>query len=88
KYDAAALGYLNDNIALADSKLLEWQLRILLRADDWVVLKQWIDDLPAPIRDEQRWRYWQARAQLMTSSDMAVIDQAKTTFRELSRANH
>ncbi|MEZ0155483.1 MAG: transglycosylase SLT domain-containing protein [Candidatus Reddybacter sp.] len=85
KYDAAALGYLNDNIALADSKLLEWQLRILLRADDWVVLKQWIDDLPTPIRDEQRWRYWQARAQLMTSSDMAVIDQAKTTFRELSR---
>ncbi len=85
EYDAAALGYLNDNIALADSKLLEWQLRILLRADDWVTLKQWIDNLPEPIRDEQRWRYWQARAQLMTSSDMDVIDRAKTTFRELSR---
>ncbi|RLA38904.1 MAG: hypothetical protein DRQ64_07995 [Gammaproteobacteria bacterium] len=49
KYDAAALGYLNDNIALADSKLLEWQLRILLRANDWVVLKQWINDLPATV---------------------------------------
>ncbi len=85
KYDAAALGYLNDNIALADSKLLEWQLRILLRAEDWDTLKQWIANLPEPIRTEQRWRYWQARAQLMTSSDMDVIDRAKTTFRELSR---
>jgi len=85
KYDAAALGYLNDNIALADSKLLEWQLRILLRADQWLELKGWIATLPKPIRDEQRWRYWQARAQLMTSSDADIIDEAKTTFRELSR---
>ena len=85
EYGAAALGYLNDNIALADSKLLEWQLRILLRANDWATLEQWIDDLPAPVRDKQRWRYWQARAQLTTSNDVTVIDRAKTTFRELSR---
>ena len=84
-YDSAALGYLNDNIALADSQLLEWQLRILLRADDWHTLKQWLEHLPEPLAMEQRWRYWQARAQLMTSSDMTAIDQAKTTFRELSR---
>ena len=85
KYEAAALGYLNDNIALARSKLLEWQLRVLLRADQWLVLKEWIAILPEPIRDEQRWRYWRARAQLMTSSDADIIDEAKTTFRELSR---
>jgi soluble lytic murein transglycosylase len=85
EYEAAALGYLNDNIALADSKLLEWQLRTLLRADQWLVLKEWIATLPEPIRDEQRWRYWRARAQLMTSSDADIIDAAKTTFRELSR---
>lgn len=85
KYEAAALGYLNDNIALANSKLLEWQLRILLRADQWLVLKGWINTLPEPIRGEQRWRYWRARAQLMTSSDADIIDEAKTTFRELSR---
>lgn len=85
KYEAAALGYLNDNIALANSKLLEWQLRTLLRAEQWLVLKEWIATLPKPIRDEQRWRYWQARAQLMTSSHTDIIDAAKTTFRELSR---
>jgi len=85
EYAAAALGYLNDNIALADSKLLEWQLRILLRANQWLELKEWIGSLPEAIRGEQRWRYWRARAQLMTSSDAEVIDQAKTTFRELSR---
>ena len=85
QYEAAALGYLNDNITLANSKLLEWQLRVLLRAEQWLVLKEWIATLPEPIRGEQRWRYWQARAQLMTSSDADIIDEAKTTFRELSR---
>ncbi|MBQ0718844.1 MAG: transglycosylase SLT domain-containing protein [Gammaproteobacteria bacterium] len=84
-YDTVALAYLNDNMALANSKLLEWQLRTLLRAEKWLVLKEWISALPEPIRREQRWRYWQARAQLMTSSDADVIDRAKTTFRELSR---
>ncbi len=85
EYEEAARGYLNDNIGLADSQLLEWQLRILLRADQWLVLKEWISTLPEANRIEQRWRYWLARAQLMTSSDADVIDQAKTTFRELSR---
>ena len=85
QYDVAALGYLNDNIALANKKLLEWHLRILLRDGQWRVLKDWIPTLPEPIREEERWRYWQARAQLMTSSNADVIDEAKTTFRELSR---
>jgi len=85
EYAEAARGYLNDNIALADSKLLEGQLRILLRAEQWLVLKKWITTLPEANRAEQHWRYWLARAQLMTSSDPEVIDQAKTTFRELSR---
>ena len=40
EYDDAARGYLNDNIGLADSQLLEWQLRILLRADQWLLLKE------------------------------------------------
>ncbi len=81
----AALNYLNDNIALANSHLLESQLRILLRDNNWPVIKQWIHSLPQSTREQQRWRYWLARAQLMTSGDPEVIDQAKTTFRELSR---
>lgn len=85
QYETAALGYLNDNITLADSRLLEWQLRILLRGNQWRVLNDWIPTLPKAIRDEQRWRYWQARAQLVISNDPVVIDEAKTTFRELSR---
>lgn len=85
QYEVAALGYLNDNITLADHKLLQWQLRVFLRAEQWLALKQWISGLPESILSEQRWRYWRARAQLMTSSDTVVIDEAKTTFRELSR---
>ncbi len=82
---AAALNYINANIVVANSTLLEWQLRILLRDNNWQVIKPWIHSLPEAIRTQQRWRYWQARAQLMTSGDPEVIDQAKTTFRELSR---
>lgn len=85
QYEAAALGYLNDNIDLADHRLLEWQLRILLRGGQWLVLKDWIPTLPQAIREEERWRYWLARAQLMTSDEAAITDAAKTSFRELSR---
>ena len=80
-----ALSYLSDNITLADTKLLEWQLRNSLRDNDWLGLRRLIAMLPEPIRTEERWRYWQARVLLMTGSDAESADQAKTIFRELSR---
>ncbi len=82
----AGLYYLNANIELADDKLLEWQLRLLLRANDWVVLEQWINSLPDAIRSQERWRYWQARALLVNNADPASVDRANTIFRELSNA--
>ena len=84
-YDRVAAAYLRDRIDLASDDLLEWQLRKSLLKADWSAIVEWVALLPEELREHQRWRYWQARALLMQSTEVADIDAAKTTLRELSR---
>lgn len=84
-HEDTARDYLYKRRAQATSGLLEWQLRLSLHRLDWPELLNWLEALPPEITDQQRWRYWRARALLLQSSDPQVIDSAKTTLRELSR---
>lgn len=47
-----------------DSQLLEWWARFLLSRQDWSGLIKVIGQLPEDIRNDDRWRYWQAQAEL------------------------
>jgi soluble lytic murein transglycosylase len=47
--------------ALADERVQEWRLRSALWADDWRQARQWIEAMPEALRQQPRWRYWQAR---------------------------
>ncbi len=61
--------------ALLDGNLLEWWARYELSAGNWPGVKAVIAGMPAEQRDDSRWRYWEARAQLETGDSSAASDQ-------------
>ncbi|MCP3661219.1 MAG: transglycosylase SLT domain-containing protein [Gammaproteobacteria bacterium] len=61
-----------------DEKLHEARLRSAIRNHDWVRLITWLNDLPADLRESDRWRYWHARALKVTGQKTlanAMFDQ-------------
>ena len=51
-----------------DSQLLEWWCRYLLSVGDWAALAAVIEQMPADTRNDDRWRYWLAQAELRTGT--------------------
>ncbi len=49
-----------------DSQLLEWWSRFLLSVGDWPGLVSVIERMPEDTRNDDRWRYWLAQAELRT----------------------
>ncbi len=45
-----------------DSTALEWRIRLAIAENDWTSVLKWIDTLPAELKEDNSWRYWQARA--------------------------
>lgn len=56
-------GLLQTSKELVSSDLLEWRIRQALTSSDWANVRYWINQLPVELADEQRWRYWLARAE-------------------------
>lgn len=54
-YDRAAQASFDDN-------QIAWRARAALRAGDWDVLRDTIQEMPAPMRREATWTYWYGRA--------------------------
>lgn len=58
-----------------DSQLLEWWSRFLLSEGDWHGLIEVIGQMPEDVRDDDRWRYWLAQAQLRSGQlDNAAVE--------------
>ena len=56
-----------------DGQLLEWWVRFSLLQEDWEAVVSVTGMMPPDLRDDARWRYWSARAQLETGdSEMAM----------------
>jgi len=49
-----------------DSQLLEWWARFLLARQDWPEVAKVIGQMPEETRNDDRWRYWLAQAELRT----------------------
>jgi len=47
-----------------DSQLLEWWARFLLSRQDWPGVEAVIEQMPEDTRNDDRWRYWLAQANL------------------------
>lgn len=59
-----------------DSQLLEWWSRFLLSAGDWSGLQSVIEQMPADTRNNGRWRYWLAQAELRSAQAVATSSSA------------
>lgn len=50
-----------DKVALS-SEGYQWRVRAALRAENWSLVKTWINAMPASLRDDVSWIYWYGRA--------------------------
>jgi soluble lytic murein transglycosylase len=57
----------------ADTALLEWRVRAALWAGDFETALRWIDEMPASLAAQPRWRYWRARALGASSGEAAAL---------------
>jgi soluble lytic murein transglycosylase len=58
-----------------DGKLLDWWARYELSAGNWQGVAAVIESMPPEQRDDSRWRYWEARAQLETGDSSSATKQ-------------
>jgi soluble lytic murein transglycosylase len=63
-----------------DGKLLEWWVRSDLARSDWAAVILTIASMPAELKDNARWRYWEARARI----HMGDTEQAQAQLSELA----
>ncbi len=61
----------------ADERVQEWRIRTALADENWLAVLQWIDALPSAAQQEDRWRYWRARA-LMNLGRKSIAEQLFT----------
>jgi len=89
----SAVGMEDDTVAqmlkvpvlFRDSQLLEWWARFLLSSQDWKALADVIQQMPADTRNDDRWRYWQAQANLRSGQ----VKPPSEVLKELStKANY
>ncbi len=46
----------------ADTQVQEWRLRAAIWAGNYAKALEWLNDVPASLATQPRWRYWRARA--------------------------
>lgn len=69
---------------LADDTTFEWRARAALWDGKWRLAQSWIAHMPAPLRTQDRWTYWYARA---LDKHKAGRAQAKKILTTLSQGN-
>jgi soluble lytic murein transglycosylase len=55
-----------------DTDVFEWRIRSALWAHDFTLALTWINELPATLKTQPRWRYWSARATQAVSGATAA----------------
>ncbi|MGH8457598.1 MAG: transglycosylase SLT domain-containing protein, partial [Stenotrophobium sp.] len=69
---------------LADEKIFEWRARSAIWNGQWRLAQSWIEHMPKPLREQDRWVYWRAR---MLAQHAAGEAEAKKLFASLSAQN-
>ena len=67
-----------------DSQLLEWWSRFLLSKGDWSGLLSVIEQMPEDTRDDDRWRYWLAQAELRTGQTSTLATTPPDALQKLA----
>jgi soluble lytic murein transglycosylase len=56
----------------ADGQVQEWRVRSALWNHDYVKARIWIEQMPASLATQPRWRYWHARVVAITEGEAAA----------------
>jgi soluble lytic murein transglycosylase len=59
---------------LIDTPVEEWRVRAALWAGDFDKAREWIEQMPASLAAQPRWRYWRARAVAATRGPEAAAE--------------
>jgi len=59
---------------LIDAPVEEWRVRAALWAGDFDKAREWIEQMPASLAAQPRWRYWRARAVAATRGPEAAAE--------------
>jgi len=62
----------------------QWKVRIALRNDDWKAVKAGIEEMPAALRKEPTWIYWNGRALQAAGKD----EEARQLYRSIADQFH
>ncbi len=68
--------------AHVDDQLTQWWARLALAADDWPSLLQVTGRMSAETADDDRWRYWRARALSEAGHNAEAVDVLTTLAKE------
>ncbi|MEM7703994.1 MAG: transglycosylase SLT domain-containing protein [Pseudomonadota bacterium] len=68
-------------LTLQDPQIVEWRARVAIKEGDWSSLLAALDNLPAELRDRDRWQYWRARAMAESGSG----SEAMQLFEQLAK---
>lgn len=69
--------------ALDDTRTAEWRIRAALWNQNWTLAAQWLREMPAPMAQEPRWRYWRARSE----AQLGRGDTAQALYEALMQEN-
>lgn len=62
----------------------EWRVRMALRSHDWKAVSQWVDEMPASLRDDAAWVYWKGRSLLSAGEPQ----EARRYFASIADRHH
>ncbi len=82
----AAYGYMEDRLDVAQTDLLEWRLRLDLRARDWRGLANWTAKLPEETRQQPTWSYWHPRALSLASGTTSQNTSTLADYQKLTQS--
>lgn len=83
---SAADNYLIDSLEYVDTDLLEWRTLKAMSKANWHEVLEWIARMPGELQQDNRWRYWQTRAQQLSlgTSDHSSSTVKDDTYESLS----
>lgn len=82
QYMPEAQGYLRDlDQAVQSEKVMNWRLQLAIRHSNWINYLDLYDLLPDDMQQQNRWRYWKARAY----ESLNEFRQAKPIFQSLAK---
>lgn len=84
RFNPAALPFMAENDPqMSDQRISEWRVRLALRTGQWQTAHELTRALPAELREESRWQYWQLRSAQLAQPELGEL---QAEYRQVAKA--